>query len=253
MTNQTEFRAAVLDPSAPVPGSLQDGKGAPAGRRFSVYRNNVAVSLTEALRTAFPVLQKLIGTQNFDRLAGLFLRAHPPRNPLMMHYGADLPAFLEAFAPLAHIGYLPDVARLENAMRRSYHAADMPPADPGILANLSESDLPNVRFEIAPSLELVPSDWPLHDIWRFNSQDDAPKPRAEPQGVVITRALFDPEPHALTPADTACLTAIIDGAPLGDAIESAATRDPGYDLGPLLGLLLAQNAITAITTTTQRT
>jgi len=42
-----------------VPASLTDGSEQPAGKRFNVYRNNVIVSLKEALSESFPVVTKL--------------------------------------------------------------------------------------------------------------------------------------------------------------------------------------------------
>ena len=94
---QDAFVSALFAPDAPVPEGLSDPEGRPAGKRFDVYRNNVAVSLTEALLTAFPVVAKLLGDANFRSVAGVYLRQHPPQSPLLMFYGEEMPGFLEAF------------------------------------------------------------------------------------------------------------------------------------------------------------
>jgi hypothetical protein len=135
--SQQEFRTALLDPEHPVPSGLTDPQGRPAGRRFNVYRNNVSVSLTEALRQAFPVVQKLVGEEFFTAMAQEHLRAHPPASPLMMFYGEAMPAFLSAFPPVAHLPYLADVARLELALRASYHAPDAVPSQPVVSHGLN--------------------------------------------------------------------------------------------------------------------
>ena len=82
--DQATFTQAMMDATQDVPLGLVDHEGAAAGQRFSVYRNNVAVSLTEAMHSAFPVVAKLLGKENMDGLSGPFLRAHPPSSPLMM-------------------------------------------------------------------------------------------------------------------------------------------------------------------------
>ncbi|PIE13061.1 MAG: DUF2063 domain-containing protein [Rhodobacterales bacterium] len=243
MIDQTTLRTAILDASQPVPQGLTDGHGAPAGRRFSVYRNNVAVSLTEALETGFPVIAKLLGKENFRTVAGVFLRQHPPSSPLMMHYGAAFPGFLANFDPLAHLGYLADTARLELALRRSYHAADAKTVDPASLTAHPE-DLPHLCLTLAPCVQLIRSRWPIHGIWVFNTRDTAPQPPNEGQNVLITRPEFDPIPRLLGPGAASFLTALNVGTPLGDAADTATTLAPDFDLTATLTLLLQDQAIT---------
>lgn len=245
---QSQFRAALLDPEAPTPAGLRDGDGRPAVKRFDVYRNNVTVALIKALRSAFPVLHKLLGTQSFDQLARLFARAHPPRTPLMMHYGAAMPAFLEGFAPLSHLAYLPDVARLELALRRSYHAADAPAFDSARLGAAAPETLMASTLILAPSVELVKSPWPLVDIWCFNTVEGAAKPRSIAQSALITRPAFDPEPHALSAAQAEWIAHVLSGATLGDAQVAATANSADFDLTPLLSLLFQTNAIADLAT-----
>ena len=245
--SQTMFRQALLDPGAPTPAGLRDGGAAPAGRRFDVYRNNVAVSLTEALHQGFPVIAKLLGKQNMDGLSGMFLRAHPPTSPLMMHYGDAFPDFLATLPQLQHLAYLPDVARLELGLRQSYHAADHVPLPAETLAALPPEEMLAHGVRLAASAVLLRSDWPIHDIWRFNTEDGAPKPQAGAQDVLITRPEFDPIPRLLPPAGADWIAALSAGASLGEAYVQAASQTPDFDPGAVLTLLLQDGVIAELT------
>lgn len=244
--SQAEFRAAMMDASAPVPKGLLDADAQPAGRRFSVYRNNVAVSLTEAMHQAFPVIAKLLGTQNMDGLAGIFLRQYPPASPLMMFYGEDFPTFLAGMPQLSHLGYLPDVARLELALRQSYHAADSQPAPADALA-VDPEDVMRARLGFAPAMRVIRSAWPIHAIWRFNTEADAPKPLTQAQDVLITRPEYDPIPRPLPPGGADWTARIQQGETIGEAFETVTTDTPDFDLGTTLALLLQGGAITSVT------
>ncbi len=246
IVDQTTFRTALLDPEAARPAGLSDGQGEAAGRRFDVYRNNVAVSLTEALETAFPVVAKLVGAQNFSVLAGAFLRQHPPSSPLMMFYGSEMPDFLAEFGPTKSIGYLPDVARLELALRESYHATDAIPMDPEVLQSTAPEDLMASRVTLAPSLKLVHSRWPIFSIWRFNMDDTAPKPQMAAEDVVVVRPGLDPEPHVLPAGGGAFLDALLTVKTFGDAVEAATSEAPDFDLSATLALLIGSGALLKI-------
>lgn len=243
MSRQATFRTALLDPDKPVPDGLRDGAGNPAGARFSVYRNNVTASLTEALEQTFPVLLKLIGEERFRALAITYLRAHPPGSPILSRYGAGLPAFLESFEPLAHLGYLPDTARLELALVQSYHAADAQPVDPAIFSRIPPQDLPRLHLRLAPPVQLLRSIWPIHGIYVFNTEEHAPQPPHEGQNVLVTRPDYDPAPRLLPPGGGSFIAALMAGEPLGSAAALAGDTTPDFDLSALLSLLLQDNAL----------
>ncbi|MGR3758944.1 HvfC/BufC family peptide modification chaperone [Roseobacteraceae bacterium NS-SX3] len=243
---QAEFTRAMMAPGADIPAGLCDGEGRPAARRFDVYRNNVAASLTEALHEGFPVVAKLLGKENMDGLAGIYLRAHPPSSPLMMYFGAEFPQFLEGMEQLKHFGYLPDVARLELALRRAYHAADADPVAPEALAGLPPEALMEARLQLAPAVQVLASRWPVFGIWRYNTEPGAPKPQAAAQEVLITRPDFDPVPQFLPPGGGAWIGALMQGRSLGAALEAAIAAAPGFDLSAPLALLLQGGAITGI-------
>lgn len=240
---QQEFHSALRHPQIDIPAGLVDDAGAPAGRRFNVYRNNVTTSLMDALGDGFPVIKKLLGEENFRNLAREYQAAHPPSSPLMIYFGEAFPQFLADFVPLAKIPYLSDVAKLEYAMRQSYHAADAPAMDPAKLGELSEEQLLAAKVTLAPSLRVVTSPWPIVGIWQMNSVEGAAKPVARAECALITRPEYDPMPELITPADAALLLTLQKGLPLADALAAAQEQDQNHDFGRLLGRLLAQNAI----------
>ncbi|HMO09647.1 MAG TPA: DNA-binding domain-containing protein [Paracoccaceae bacterium] len=236
------FAAALFDPAAPVPAGLQDAQGRPAGRRFSVYRNNLAHGLAEALAALFPRAQALLGAEYFAALAGLFWRAHPPRGPVLAEWGDDFPAFLDRFPPLAHLPWIGDVARLERALVESYHAADAAPVPPERMTALPPDRLAAARLRLAPSLRWLASAHPVLDLWRA-ALGEAPPPAPGPQEVAVVRPGYDPAPVPLPAGGAAFLTALAAGRTLAEAAQAAG---PGHDLTATFALLLAQGAITAI-------
>lgn len=240
--SQAQFAAALLDPEAALPAGIVDPEGRPAPKRFSVYRNNVVSSLTRALEAAFPTVRKLVGDEFFAAMAGVFLRAHPPRSRMLMLYGSEFPAFLEGFPPVARLGYLPDVARLDQAMRESYHAADSRALPASQLQRLMDADIAGLRLRLAPSLRLVPSRWPVVGIWEANhAQGAKPVPRAET--ALVLRPEFDPRPAAISAPEMQFVQAVLAGATLVAAVDRAG---PELDLAGLLARLIRGRAIVEV-------
>ncbi|MFA7290739.1 MAG: DNA-binding domain-containing protein, partial [Rhodocyclaceae bacterium] len=137
--NHSHFAAALLDPAQPAPAGLITWNGSDPAQRFGIYRNNVMVSLIEALADTFPVVQTLVGEEFFRAMAREFVRVSPPVSPVLAYYGDEFPAFVEHFPPAASLPYLADVARLEYARVLAFHAADsVPLATETLMAQLAD-------------------------------------------------------------------------------------------------------------------
>src|SRR5919108_3746086 len=92
---QDAFADAVRDASLRVPLPVAGAARQTSDRRFAVYRNNVVASLTSALAERFPVVQRLVGEEFFRAMARAYVTQEPPRSPVLLHYGATFPAFVD--------------------------------------------------------------------------------------------------------------------------------------------------------------
>ena len=237
---EAEFAAALLDLRRLVSAGLIRSDGQPAGRRSAVYRNNIALGLTEDLRTGFPVVEKLEGAAFLSAMAGVLLHRHPAEGRMMMLDGDALPEFLATLPPLAAYPYLPEVALLEQAMRERYHASDAEalPGEP--LATLPEATLLAGRLSFAPAVQLILSTWPVHSIWRANAQG-GPKPVSGPEDVLILRPDFDPLPHLLPAGSCTLMRHLRERTTLAQAVLAAG---PTLELTAVPTLLLSGGAKT---------
>ena len=130
------FAAALLDPDRATPAAVAGPNGKSARKRYSVYRNNVTVSLINALAAVFPATMRITGVDFFRAMARFHVRATPPTSPLLFEYGRDFPDFIERYEYARLMPWLADVARIERAWLDAYHAADAEPLAPQVLASI---------------------------------------------------------------------------------------------------------------------
>src|SRR5258707_357764 len=114
----------LVDPDYEAPTCVVGPNGKGAIKRYNVYRNNVTVSLIDALAAVFPATQRITGVEFFRAMARFHVRASPPRSPLLFEYGHEFPDFIERYEYARPMPYLADTARIERAWLDAYHAAD---------------------------------------------------------------------------------------------------------------------------------
>jgi hypothetical protein len=241
---QQAFARALADPDVAVPRGVI---ATPA--RFNIHRNNIAAGLKAVLAARYPVIQRLVGEPFFAATARAFTAADPPLSPVLLQYGATFAQFLARFEPAAPYPYLPDIARLEWARHRAYHAADAAPADLGLIGKLSFGQLPALRFTLHPSATIIASPFPVLSIWWTNQLDTEVKPIALDQGgeaALVVRPRLEVITTGLPPGSDRLIAALGTGAALDEAADLAMAAQPAFDLAAALATLFRAEAFAAI-------
>lgn len=249
------FAEALLDPAVPCPPGLASWNGSDPAQRFAVYRNNVVVGLVDALADSFPVTQELVGETFFRAMAREFVRAAPPRSPVLALYGQGFAEFIESFPPAAGLPYLPDVARLEMLRVLAWHAADTAPVSRQALAAAlaAAESLPLARFEFVPALRLLASPYAIVSLWAAHQSENAALELAgvatdTPQTALVCRHELEVAIYRLAPGAAGFLAGLLAGQSFGAAASAAFAGDPEFDPAATLALLLGAGAIAGIAT-----
>lgn len=252
MNTQTGFARALLNPALPCPGGLTTWNGSDPEIRFAVYRNNVMVSLIDALADTYPVVQALAGTEFFRAMARVFAQTDPPRSAVMAYYGRGFAAFVATFPPAASVPYLADVARLEMARVMAYHAADVASIRTEVLPTVlaDPEQLMSLRLLLHPSVHVIDSTFAVFSIWAAHQGAmciSTVDPDAA-QAALVYRAGLDVNTLKLAAGTGAFVSALQAGQTLLDAAEAAGSGDPEFDLTNALRLLLRLQLITHLNT-----
>ncbi|WP_340160348.1 DNA-binding domain-containing protein [uncultured Hoeflea sp.] len=244
---QHDFGAALLDSDLPLPEGIVGPHGKKAEKRFAVYRNNVTVSLINALADIFPAVQRLVGEDFFRDMARLYIAKEPPGSAVIFEYGGGFAAFLENFEPLSRYPYLADVARLEKAWLAAFHAADAAPLQPETLAAIPPVGLAELRFTAHPAARIIQSPFAAISIFTASREqrplDDIKS--ATPEDGLITRPSDAVEVRQLPPGAAKFLGALIAGNTLGEAAGQTMADHPGFDLPAAISAMLEAGVFSA--------
>ncbi len=247
-SRQGTFAAALLDPDRGIPEGLVTPGGQPAARRFGIYRNNVTVSLVNALSEVFPTVQNLVGEEFFRAMARLYVQDNPPTSRLLFEYGASFPAFIGQFEPAADLPFLPDVARLERLWLDSFHAADATPLDGTLLQRVAPEQLASLTFVIHPATRLFRGN---HAAVTIMARDRAGEPLdgLDPfiaEDGLVTRPAYDPEIRHLPKGGADFISLLMEGHTLGEAAGAALSADPDFNLPAAISAIIEAGAFSKV-------
>jgi Putative DNA-binding domain len=240
---QQSFAAAVLGLPAELP--IRAATAARAESGLAVYRNNVMSGLIKVVAARFPVVRRLMGEDPFRESIRRFVAAEPPRSPLLLDYGDGFPQFLRRLGDEACIGHIADIADLEIARGKAYHAADAAPLPPRAFAAIPAERLAGLRLSLHPSVSLLQSRFPIVSVWHANQEaGDVASWQWRPEAALIARPMLEVEVWNLPPGGFEFLTALWHGATMAEAAEAATHAAPDFDLAANLSVLIQANIVT---------
>lgn len=243
------FARGLLNPTAGVPAIVSGPSGKSAAKRYDVYRNNVTVSLIDALAAIYPAVQRLTGEDFFRAMARFHVRQTPPTSPLLFEYGRDFPSFIAHYEYARSLPWLADVARIERAWLDAYHAADALPLSAAALAAVPSGRLADIVFSTHPATHLIRSQFASVSIFAAN-HDAVPSCSIDgstPEDALITRPAFDVAVRHLPPGGAVFLDSLMSGRALGEAAASALDDTPSFDLAINLAGLIEAGTFTSVT------
>ncbi len=241
-TFQDGFCAALLGHTMHTPwlSALESQPG------FAVYRNTVLKGCIDALQANYPTVCQLVGEDWLRAAAAVFARAQPPRDGLLVDYGAGFADFLAGFAPAAGLPYLPAVARLDRCWTECHLAADDIAVGRGWLAQQASEALPQVQLRPHPAARWAWCDeHPAYVLWQSHREGQVPADPLEwtGDGALLTRPHAQVTWRPLSRAGVAFMDACAHGEPLEAAAHAALNADPNADLAALISTLLDAGAL----------
>lgn len=206
-----------------------------ARERVGVYRDAYFARLLECLADDYPALRALLGQQRFARLCRDYVRAHPPREASLNHYGAALVEFcsrapasdaVDAAPGAADAGLLRDIARIDWASVELIHAPSAVPLAAAELVS-QQASFAQARLIPVPTLRLLQLEHPAHELYgalRSGRGPDAAWPAAATSFVLLQRVHWEIRRVPLCPPEGALLADLLAGTPVTAALDRAADR-----------------------------
>lgn len=219
-------------------------------RGLQAYRSNGLLVAQRALAAAYPVVEQLLGEENFEALARRLWQHSPPERGDLAQWGGAFAGLLAATPGLAQEEpYLPDVARTEWALHTAATAADSSP-DAASFRLLVDGDPGGLTLVLVPGTQCVASAWPVVSIVQAHRgagpslQEAGQLLREEvAQTALVWREGLTPRLRTAQAGEAAFIAALQRGQPLLQALNAA----PGLDFSAWLAGAVPQGLLLACT------
>lgn len=140
-------------------------------KRLGIYADAYLLRLVEILCRQFPVLEILLGSTSFKKMARAYLAVYPSRHFSVRYLGVQLANFLAQTEPYKEKLYYAEMANFEAALSDTVDAADAPRLIVADLTNVAAEAWPDLTFKLHPSVLLLSLRSNVPAVWQAISTE----------------------------------------------------------------------------------
>ena len=244
----TSFKAALFHQSNAfyenIKGHSEDEKAA----RFNVYRNNIFVSLIDALADIFPVTQAIVGEDFFRAMARIYLLENQPSSPIISEYGVNFSDFIRTFAPAENLPFLADVAALEYEMLTLTHNEEYKTLDHDAVSTaFSSVEDPSVLLlNVPPTTKILASPFAIGSLYQAHFSDGHQRLNKvdinKSEYLLLIKSHLYAQLHVIQKEEAIFIKNLMQQRSLEDAVPDSDL----FDLGKTLAKLIEWKVLTQI-------
>ncbi len=194
-----------------------------AAERVDVYHGMYLLRMVEALESDYPATRHFLGEDAFADLVRDYVQRYPSRSYTLNRLGDHLPRFLLDEPSRSNAAFLHDLARAELAVTEAFDEEESETLDAEGLRAVPQEAWADARLRPIKALRLLALHHPVVGHLDAAKHDrPAPRPRRRTSHLAVYRRDYSVRRQELSGDEHALLSALVSGAPLGEAIGAAA-------------------------------
>jgi len=245
-----EFKAALLSEDTRFYSEIKAQSMQEKETRLNVYRNNVVVSLIDALSEIFPVTHSLVGDDFFRAMAKQYLQISPPTSPVISEYGEGFSDFIRQFEAAESLPFLADLAALEYNLLTLTHSEEQATLSHDQISEaFAQSDDPSILYLALPSTtQLLASPFSIGSLYHAHRNDGDLRLNQvaiyESEYLLLAKSHLVAQLHVISYEEASFFKHLMQSKNL----EQALPVSESFDLGATLAKLIEWHLLTHITT-----
>jgi len=143
-----------------------------AEERASIYAEGFYLRLVEVLTIDYPMIQKLMGDEAFEKLGMAYVKANTPNHFSVNLFGRHMAKFLRSEKKIEP--FYADMAEFEWELQLVLNTADGPQITIDELAKIPPESWGFMQFKLHPSVSTLDFNHNVSDVWRALNDDKKP-------------------------------------------------------------------------------